>query len=239
MFKLISKFSALFISIIIDFIEKIVFFPRLKKIISNAQPIDLIFDIGSNRGQSVKFFSKLFPEANIISFEPNEKLNKYYKNFNKSKYRIYNLGLSDICGNKIFYESILNETSSFSKPNLKSKWGKIKQILLLSNKNKLYKETRKAVITLDEFCRQESIHQIDYLKIDVEGHEFNVLLGATGLLSRGQIRYIQLENQKNKLHDSKFDKILRLLSEYKFKNIAEIKHGFGGVSDVLFYKSQN
>ena len=35
--------------------------------------------------------------------------------------------------------------------------------------------------------------QIDILKIDVEGHELNVLLGAMGLFKRGQVKIAVVE----------------------------------------------
>lgn len=49
------------------------------------------------------------------------------------------------------------------------------------------------VLDGDEFCRREGIQQIDLLKVDVEGHEPQVLRGLSGMLSRGAIRAIQFE----------------------------------------------
>ena len=48
-------------------------------------------------------------------------------------------------------------------------------------------------ITLDEYCKLKNIEYIDFLKIDVEGDEFNVLKGASDLLSKKRIKYIQFE----------------------------------------------
>ncbi len=50
-----------------------------------------------------------------------------------------------------------------------------------------------AMTTLDEFCSANSIQTVDYLKLDVEGHELFVLKGASNLIANGKIRFLQFE----------------------------------------------
>ena len=45
--------------------------------------------------------------------------------------------------------------------------------------------------TLDEFCKKNNIEKIDYLKIDTEGSNFDVILGATEMIKNKKIKYIQ------------------------------------------------
>ena len=47
--------------------------------------------------------------------------------------------------------------------------------------------------TLDHFTSEHQIHQINFLKIDTEGNEMNVLLGAKDLLEKQAIDIIQFE----------------------------------------------
>lgn len=47
--------------------------------------------------------------------------------------------------------------------------------------------------SLDSFCTEKNINKIDFLKIDVEGHEFSVLKGASNLLQEGKINFLQFE----------------------------------------------
>lgn len=51
--------------------------------------------------------------------------------------------------------------------------------------------------TADEYCAQNGIARIDLLKIDAEGHDFEVLRGASGMLARRAIQVLQFEyNQR-------------------------------------------
>ena len=47
--------------------------------------------------------------------------------------------------------------------------------------------------TLDEYCVKNNVDWIDYLKMDVEGHEYDVLLGSKNMLESKKIGIIQYE----------------------------------------------
>ena len=47
--------------------------------------------------------------------------------------------------------------------------------------------------TLDNFCGEMGIHHIDLLKLDVEGYELKVLMGAQHLINSNSIDFIQFE----------------------------------------------
>jgi FkbM family methyltransferase len=49
------------------------------------------------------------------------------------------------------------------------------------------------VTTMDLFCQQEGVRRVDLLKIDTEGYEMEVLLGASKMMQSGAIRSIQFE----------------------------------------------
>jgi hypothetical protein len=65
------------------------------------------------------------------------------------------------------------------------------------------KVDRVRCISGDEFCRQAGIKHIDFLKIDTEGHEVDVISGFLQMLKKRKISFIQLEvgmNVENKKH---------------------------------------
>lgn len=47
--------------------------------------------------------------------------------------------------------------------------------------------------TLDSYCNEKKIHEIDFLKIDVEGHEFAVIQGGKELFASECIKIVQFE----------------------------------------------
>jgi FkbM family methyltransferase len=49
------------------------------------------------------------------------------------------------------------------------------------------------ITTLDAYCAAAGIAAVDYLKIDTEGHDLQVLRGAAGMLRRRAVRFVQFE----------------------------------------------
>lgn len=50
-------------------------------------------------------------------------------------------------------------------------------------------------ITLDEFCEQEGIEDIDFIKIDTDGHDYMVLKGAENIIKNKNLLGIMIEAQ--------------------------------------------
>jgi FkbM family methyltransferase len=49
------------------------------------------------------------------------------------------------------------------------------------------------LITLEEYCHQKNISHIDYLKMDIEGHEIETLKGGLHLFEKEKIDIVQFE----------------------------------------------
>jgi FkbM family methyltransferase len=49
------------------------------------------------------------------------------------------------------------------------------------------------ITTLDTYCADAGVTAIDFLKIDTEGHDLQVLRGAADLIARRAVRFIQFE----------------------------------------------
>jgi FkbM family methyltransferase len=64
------------------------------------------------------------------------------------------------------------------------------------------------VTTLDDFVDKEGIEMIDFLKLDIEGHELFALRGARRALSRGRVRALALEFGMSNLNSRTFFKDL-------------------------------
>jgi len=143
-----------------------------------------LFDVGANIGNYSLLLKDKFPNSSIFSFEPSKKTFEKLKLNIKDKKNILsvNCGLGAKEETRILYYNY--ELSGLSSL-YKRKWDNYDV--------DLDKEEKVKIITLDKFCRDKNINHIDFLKIDVEGNEFNVLKGAQDMLSKRRIRFIQFE----------------------------------------------
>lgn len=146
---------------------------------------DVIFDVGANIGGTTLNFAKLAgTNGRVYSFEP-DPIN--YKSIQK------NLSLNNfnnIVLNKI---GLGNKSGDFKIYTVDEKNKGMNRILENSkNENGEYVK----VITIDEFVRGNKIDNINLIKIDVEGFEFNVLKGAEMVLNDFHpILFVELDNQ--------------------------------------------
>ena len=72
--------------------------------------------------------------------------------------------------------------------------------------------------TIDNLVEYYKIKKINFLKLDIEGLEYDALLGANKSLSKGKIDYIQLEYNQTWIYSGgTIEKILKLAQKYRFK----------------------
>ena len=152
---------------------------------------ELLFclDIGANVG---KYTNLLLEEttAKIISFEP---LPKAFEDLisiekkNPKRVRVFNLALGE--NNKI-----LELNHSDEKSQKATFINDFKELSFYDFKKN--KKIKSKVVTLDSFYfdNQDLFNKnIDLIKIDTEGFEFEVLKGAKEIIKRKSPKYIQIE----------------------------------------------
>jgi len=173
-----------------------------KKIISNP----IIFDVGGNRGQSIERFKKIFKNPIIHSFEPIEsEFDFMSKKFlgDKNLY-LNNFALGDKIEEKEFNITAKTANSSFNQINLDGEWIKVR-----SNQHKTtiegYVVSREKVkiYTLDQYCLDKKITEIDLLKIDTQGYEDKVLQGSANQLKKN-IKVIKTEIMFDNVYNKYF-----------------------------------
>lgn len=222
--------------------EQLIFYPKLKRFYTSVlgKKTLTVLDVGSNKGQSIDFFLNINPHSTIFGFEPNHKLyhrlvKKYQDN---SNIELHHVGLSSKEGTLVFHENIMDETSTFEQLNKDSEYLKRKaQILGVSTDTIIVDSYEVEVTTLSTFLRKHPDIFVDVLKIDVEGHEFDCLLGLFKVASgKGYpIRYIQLESHHDDMYlNDNNEKIEALLKQSGFAEVARIKHGFGDFYEIIF-----
>lgn len=238
------------VGVALNAFEQVFFWPPVGKFLKStimAKYLDpsslVIVDVGVNRGQSTILFLKWFPKAKIYGFEPLPDAFIIAKRKLAERAQLYNLGVSSMSGVRTFWQAKLDETSTFNKPNLESNYHKMKSKVLLSSIDKMYTALTVNTISLCDFTSKEKIDRIDLLKVDTEGHELEVLKGATTLLKQKQINLIQVERQETGLRiiegalvrPEGVEEFLNAFSYYKVKTIS---HAFAKIYDD-FYVSKS
>ncbi|MEO6786366.1 MAG: FkbM family methyltransferase, partial [Chthoniobacteraceae bacterium] len=138
----------------------------------------VVFDVGANEGQTIASFQKSFPRAAIHAFEPVSKLfDRIRANVSLApSTHVHQLALGDAPG-KAMINVRDDQTSS-----------------LIEGPEELHKHREEVdVTTLDAFVKQFQVPMINYLKIDSEGYDLNVLKGSKGMLEAEKIDFIQVE----------------------------------------------
>lgn len=127
----------------------------------------IVLDIGANIGLHSVYFSNLASNGLVLAFEPApQTFALLLKNIGTSRIIPVNIGLSDITGIVDFYEASDDAYSG-----------------LKDTKRKPIKNVRKILVfELDKLFEHQPIRRIDFVKIDVEGYEHNVLLGMQKII---------------------------------------------------------
>jgi FkbM family methyltransferase len=145
-----------------------------KRLITDAMTV---FDVGANVGQSAKTYRRLYPQAEIWSFEPFP-----------ATYKTLRGSLSD----ERFHPMALALSDQISKAELN-----VGAVSITNSLLRRESDTGKTIDiqtdTVDHFCSEHGISNIDILKVDVEGAEDRVFKGAKEMFSRGSVRSVFVE----------------------------------------------
>jgi len=150
--------------------------------IQNDKPV--IFDVGANVGGYTKTLLDFFNNNPVIyCFEPSantfKKLQANTAGFNNVI--LNHMALSNAKGSAVLFgRENNNEIASLVNTQANSKYGK---------------QTQEVVVldTIDNYCTENGIAFIDFLKMDTEGNELKVLEGAKEMIEGGKIKFIQFE----------------------------------------------
>ena len=140
----------------------------LRKLIRNT---DVAVDVGANEGLYAYRMSQIF--SKVYAFEANPDVTENLRAYNPGNIEISHIGLSSARGEATLYIPVLNDQqltgwASFTKGNCPDAAEFI--------------ERRVQIRTLDEM----NIQPLSLLKVDVEGHELEVLSGARETLLRNK-----------------------------------------------------
>jgi FkbM family methyltransferase len=145
-----------------------------------CSPPYFVFDVGANRGNYVSLLQNRMDPRNlsIHCFEPASHTYGLLakKCGDQDDIKLNNFALGETAGRKhLYFDRPGSGLASFTKRNFEH-----------SDRN-FGREEEIEVRTLDGYCQRRDISSIDLLKIDVEGHELDVLEGGRDLFENGRI----------------------------------------------------
>ena len=169
------------------------------------RPADICFDVGANTGYFTTLFSTLASRGSVHAFEPlpaNYHLLCASVACNRFRHTIVNLAAVGACqGVSAFVQTADSAYSSFRR----------------TARDEAVDTVEVKVVTLDEYVVGRSLSRLDILKVDVEGGERDVVLGARELLSdharRPRLVMLELATKNQSAFGHSVMDVVRLMSE--------------------------
>lgn len=193
----------------------------LRHFISVHNPV--IVEVGANDGTDTLRFVKIFPDAKVYSFEPDPRAAKAFRRRHRgdSRIKLFEMAVGEHNGTAKFYLSNLKPgqetvgaqeytfSSTLKKPDPR-KW----QVWQESSKWLEWNQHIKVpVTTLDTWSKKSGITHIDFLWIDVEHAELEVIKGAKQILAHTTYCYVEYPEYDEKATAA----LIKSLHEFSWK----------------------
>lgn len=174
----------------------------------------IIFDVGANKGDYARMLRNKFPSAEIHCFEPGpDAFQQLVFNTAGLKLNLHNVAVGSSNGTLTLVKSSNDDDGTM----LTAYQNAITDIFTFAGEPN--QQIVCNMVCLDDFCK-DKVQKIDFLKIDVEGHELEVLKGAAKIIAANKVSIIQFEfNEFNIISKSFFYDYYKLLPQYKFYRI--------------------
>ena len=169
-----------------------------------------IIDCGANIGLSVIYFKKLYPEAEIIGFEPDEKI------FDMMKNNLKSFGFNNV---QIIQKALWDKEGETVFSSDGADAGR------LANKNEVANPAKVMTMSLRSYLGKP----VDFLKIDIEGAETIVIEDCADLLINVKNLFVEYHSFDDK--EQKLDILLGILKKAGFRYYI---YNFGNLSHHPF-----
>ena len=131
-----------------------------------------IFDVGANTGQTTKKMLAANPVATIHAVEPVKSTFDVVQDKFRDNARVvcHNVAMSSESGEGFVTDVALSSTNKLADAGQPVR-----------------------IVTGAEFCEEQGIGHVDFLKVDAEGHDLEVLRGFGPMIRDGRVDVIQAE----------------------------------------------
>ncbi|MDC3058877.1 FkbM family methyltransferase [Candidatus Pelagibacter sp.] len=212
--------------------EKKIF--NLKKLLKESSS-PIIIDIGANIGSTSLIMAKMFNDCKIFAIEPTDYA------FNKLR---GNLELNKEIKNKLFLRQLFI-TNNKEPKKVWSSWN----FQNSKNSHKKHLGTLKDIkpnsyVGLEQFINDEKITNVDFIKIDVDGYELDVLKSGEKFLTDNKpIIFIEIAPYLYSEFGYNCDELIQYIINLKYdfydENIKKISNIFDIVNNIKDGSSKN
>lgn len=158
---------------------------------------DFVIDIGANVGEYSIAVSDY--ASDVLAFDPDPNIQNALKENLKrlSNVKLFEVALSDSEGDVNFFLSTKDADSSLVEPDEFSRTVTVK------------------AVTLDQVISEQKIKKIDFLKLEAEGWEPEILAGASDTLKI--VKKIAIDAGPERFGETTIDAVCQILQSFGFK----------------------
>lgn len=196
----------------------------------------VIFEAGGHFGEDTVKFAAKWPDAKIIAFEANPNA---FKKFTTKTCDIkniigYNLAVNDYNGIASFY---------ICHQNIKNKERREGASSLLEPSNEMSVEyagpkIEVPCVILDDWCKTQAVDHIDFMWLDLEGVELQILSASPQMLSKVKVIYTETNLFNFRVGTTRFVHLKKFLHRSGFRLLVHWLHPNGKQGDAIFLKKE-
>ena len=231
--KILEYIAVIFFEYIDKFFHQQRIIKTLKKEVSQ---LNNFIDVGADKGTYTDLVLNNFKPNKILMFEPQDEIYDYLKkkySYNQNIH-VYKKALSNKNENAKFNFNRHNLTSSLSNLDPNNSYLKMKAKLFGTTSQGMIVDTKTIqTTTLFSVLEKENLETIDFLKVDTEGHELQVLQGMKEKIKT--IKHLLVEFHNDEIYISYDPEFLHeYLISHNFKLIKKFKFPFTTWEDRLY-----
>lgn len=187
--------------------------PFSHSLLPQIKEAKVILDIGGNIGNSALYYASINPTAKILSFEPHPEI---------FKKELENISINTFQNIEVINLGLGVQRASFKLYEVEEHNPGMNRILLEETK---FPFKMIEVDVLDDILKNKCIDKVDFIKIDVEGFEYSVLLGAKKTLQTKPLLFIELNDSYLKENKSSAKEVVELLIDIGYDSFLNAENG--------------
>jgi FkbM family methyltransferase len=141
-----------------------------------------VLDIGANKGEWTRLLLERVPRASVVMFEPAVGCHEYLNPLVGERVSLVRSAVGATPGRARLWSSEQTDGAASLHPRRDSYF-----------EGRTYQPTEVPVTTIDTWFDEAKIDFVDFIKLDIEGHELAALQGAERALSDGRIGAFSFE----------------------------------------------